>query len=1123
MLCAGEEWGMNISRGERIRLIGLLLLLAAFGALARWFAPERGRDAFLPGVHAFTVNHGRRAVESGRFLRRIFVRNGLARFISSFATFALCIFALAPKLAAQTLKPDTLKGMKWRLVGPFRGGRVLAVAGVAGDGNTFYFGSVAGGVWKTTSGGLQWTSIFDKEPVSSIGAIAVAPSDPNVIYVGTGEACIRGNISFGDGVYKSIDAGKTWTHLGLDDTRHIGRVIVDPHNPDIVLVAALGHAYGSNEERGVFRSTDGGKHWDKVLYKDDKTGAIDITFDPDNSHILYAALWQAMRTPWSLDSGGIGSGLYKSTDGGATWKQLTGHGLPDGVLGRIGVAAAPGSSRVYALIEAKEGGLFRSDDAGETWKKLDDDHRFTQRAWYFTHIFADPKNADEVYILNSGMYRSTDAGVTFNTINAPHGDRHGLWIDPTDTDRMIEGDDGGATVTTNGGKTWTTEDNQPTAQFYHVATDNQFLYRLYGAQQDNSTVSIASRSDQGAITDADWYDVGGGESGFVVPDPRNPNIVYAGSYDGLITRFDKKDGQEQDISAWPLNPMGHAAAKLVHRFQWTAPIAVSPQDPNVIYHGGEELFKTSDGGMSWTAISPDLTRNDKSKQQSSGGPITQDNTSIEYYDTIFAIAPSPLQAGEIWVGTDDGLVQLTRDDGAHWTNVTKEIPDWSMVSLIDPSHYNAGTAWIAVDRHRLDDFKPYIYKTTEYGKQWTELVNGIPDNAYVHVVREDPKRKGLLFAGTETGIYVSFDDGANWQSLQMNLPQTPIDDLVVHGDDLVVATHGRAFWILDDIDPLRQLDPNTQSKDVYLYAPETAYRTRIFSFPVRGMSAGENPPSGAVFDYWLKDVPKDAITLEILDGQGKLVRKLSSKKPKEEAGAEENPFRRASAESIPAEKGLNRFVWNLRYESTTKVPGLVVWGGSGEGPMALPGKYQAKLIVAGKDYTVPFELKEDPRVPVTQADLEKQLELGLKIRDRVSEAHQAVNEMKEVQSEIAGLKKRLADDPKAKQALTSADDLNKKIESIEAGLVQLKSKSGEDSLNFPIMPADQLQGLLSTVDSADDAPTAQSYTVYDRLNGEITPPLEQWAETKSKDVPALNKEISKAGIMVIAITPPKED
>jgi photosystem II stability/assembly factor-like uncharacterized protein len=1030
--------------------------------------------------------------------------------------------ALTLGVSAQTLKEDTLKGMKWRLVGPFRGGRVLAVAGIAGDANTYYFGAVAGGVWKTTNGGISWTPIFDKEAVSSIGSLAVAPSDPNVVYVGTGEACIRGNISFGNGVYKSVDAGKTWTHLGLDDTRQIGRVIVDPRNSDIVFVAALGHAYGSNQERGVFRSTDGGKTWAKVLYKDDKTGAIDITFDPENSHILYAALWQAVRTPWSLDSGGPGSGLYKSIDGGATWKRLEGHGLPKGVYGRIGIAAAPGgSSRVYALIEAADGGLYRSDDAGESWRKLDNDHRFTQRAWYFTHIFADPKSPDTVYILNTGMYRSTDGGMSFTPISAPHGDRHGLWIDPLNPGRMIEGDDGGATITTDGGRSWTSQDNQPTAQFYHVATDDQFLYHLYGAQQDNSTVSIASRSDRGAIGDPDWYDVGGGESGFVVPDPRNPNIVYAGSYDGLITRFDKSDGQIQEISAWPLNPMGHAAVDLAHRFQWTAPIALSPEDPDVIYHGAEVVFKSSDHGMSWQPISPDLTRNDKSKQQSSGGPITQDNTSIEYYDTVFAIAESPLEKGLIWAGTDDGVVQVTRDGGKKWSNVTpRDIPEWSMISLIDPSPHDAGTAYVAVDRHRLDDLRPYVYKTTNYGQQWTKLTNGLPDIAYVHVVREDPERRGLLYAGTETGIFVSYDDGARWQSLQLNLPQCPIDDLTVHNDDLIVATHGRAFWILDDITPLRQLEPNTVNEQVHFFAPRTAYRTRIFSFPVpRAMNMGMNPPSGVILDYSLMETPKDPIELEILDSQGRVVRKYSSKKEEseEEAPSEGEAFRLGGRQPLPAEPGLNRFVWDLRYEDATRVPGLVVWGGSGAGPVAVPGQYKAKLTVEGKDYIVPIELKEDPRAEIAQADLEKQLELSLKIRDRLSEAHKAVNEMKDVQAQMATLKKRLADEQGDGEIVASMDALNKRIEAVESELVQLKAKAGEDALNYPNEPADQMQALLASVEGSDNGPTAQSYTVFERLDAPIGEQLAKWKELESHDLPALDEQIAKASIPAIVV------
>jgi photosystem II stability/assembly factor-like uncharacterized protein len=1055
------------------------------------------------------------------------VRRAIGHFLSIFAILVIGDLALALRAPAQTLKEETLKGMKWRLVGPFRGGRVLAVAGIAGDANTYYFGAVAGGVWKTTNGGISWTPIFDNEPVSSIGSMAVAPSDPNVIYVGTGEACIRGNISFGNGVYKSVDAGKTWTHLGLDDTRQIGRVIVDPRNSDIVFVAALGHAYGSNQERGVFRSTDGGKTWAKVLSKDDKTGAIDITFDPENSHILYAALWQAVRTPWSLSSGGPGSGLYKSVDGGTSWKQLEGHGLPKGVYGRIGVAAAPGgSSRVYALIEAEDGGLYRSDDGGESWRKLDSDHRFTQRAWYFTHIFADPKSPDTVYILNTGMYRSTDGGTSFTPIPAPHGDRHGLWIDPTNPNRMIEGDDGGATITTDGGKTWTSQENQPTAQFYHVATDDQFEYRLYGAQQDNSTVSIASRSDHGAIGDPDWYDVGGGESGFVVPDPRNPNIVYAGSYDGLITRFDKSDGQIQEISAWPLNPMGHAAVDLVHRFQWTAPIALSPEDPKVIYHGAEVIFKSTDAGMSWEPISPDLTRNDKSKQQSSGGPITQDNTSIEYYDTVFAIAESPLEKGLIWAGTDDGLVQLTRDGGKNWSNVTpKDMPEWSMISLIDPSPHDRDTAYVAVDRHRLDDFRPYIYKTTGYGKQWTKLTNGIPATAYVHVVREDPKQRGLLYAGTETGIFVSYDDGVRWQSLQLNLPQCPIDDLTVHDDDLIVATHGRAFWILDDITPLRQLQANTGDEEVHFFTPRTAYRTHVFSFPVpRGMNLGMNPPSGVILDYSLKETPKDPVQLEILDSQGKVIRKYSSKKEeREEASSAGEPFRLGGRETLPTEKGLDRFVWDLRYEPATRVPGLVVWGGSGAGPLAVPGNYKAKLTVAGKDYTVPIELKEDPRVEVSQADLEKQLGLGLKIRDRLSEAHRDVNEMKDVQAQMAALRKRLTAEAKDKQIVASLDALNKKIDAVEAGLVQLKAKAGEDALNYPNQPADQLQALLASVASSDNGPTAQSYTVFERLNGPIGEQLAKWKELEAQDLPALDEQIAKAGIPAIAVLPVKEE
>ena len=740
------------------------------------------------------------------------------------------------------------KGMQYRLVGPYRGGRVVAVSGVVGQNDVYYFGAVAGGVWKTTDGGLNFKPIFDKtkDASPSIGAIAVAESDPNVIYVGTGEACIRGNIVGGNGVYKSIDAGTTWKLVGLADTHAIGRLIVNPRNPDIAFVAALGHPFADNEERGIFRTLDGGKTWQKVLYKDAKTGGIDITFDPTNANILYAALWQAKRTPWSMDSGGPGSGLYKSIDGGTTWKELKGHGLPEGVIGRIGVTVSGANpNRVYAVIEAEKGGIYRSDDAGETWRLMTDDHRFRQRAWYYSHIFADPKAADSVYILNTAVYRSNDGGKTFNRMRVPHGDNHALWIDPTNPKRMIKGNDGGATISTNGGENWTSEYNQPTAQFYHVAADNRFPYYIYGAQQDNSTVAIASAGLDGYIDRSDWYPVGGGESGYIAPDPDDPKIVYAGSYGGEITRYDHRTHQEQAVNPWPINPIGWAAADVRHRFQWTEPIVFSPHDPKTLYFAGEVLFKTTDNGMSWTIISPDLTRNDKSKEAASGGPITKDNTGVEVYDTIFSVVESPVQKDLIWAGTDDGLVHLTRDGGQQWENVTpKAMPEWGTVSMIEASSRDAGTAYIAVERHKMDDFAPYVFKTTDFGKTWTKLIGGLPANNYVHAVRTDPAHAGLLFAGTEQGVYVSFDDGNKWQPMQINLPISPVNDLIVKNNDLVVATHGRSFWILDDITPLRQYSDSIPQQEAHLFTPAAANHT-IFDGSPFGASpyVGKNPPA----------------------------------------------------------------------------------------------------------------------------------------------------------------------------------------------------------------------------------------------------------------------------------------
>ena len=1074
--------------------------------------------------------------------------------------------AQSPKSAAATEKPATdaqtdeseskgpWKGMQYRLVGPFRGGRVVAVSGVVGQNDVYYFGAVAGGVWKTTDGGLTFKPIFDKmkDASPSIGALAVAESDPNVIYVGTGEACIRGNIVGGNGVYKSIDAGATWKLVGLPDTHAIGRLIVNPRNPDIAFVAALGHPFADNEERGIFRTLDGGKTWQKVLYKDAKTGGIDVTFDPTNANILYAALWQAKRTPWSMDSGGPGSGLYKSIDGGTTWKQLKEHGLPEGVTGRIGVTVSGANpNRVYAVIEADKGGIYRSDDAGESWRLMTDDHRFRQRAWYYSHIFADPKAADSVYILNTAVYRSNDGGKSFTRLRVPHGDNHALWIDPTNPKRLMNGNDGGATVSTNGGENWTSEGNQPTAQFYHVATDNRFPYYVYGAQQDNSTVAIASAGLDGSIDRSDWYPVGGGESGYIAPDPTDANIVYAGSYGGEITRYDHRTHQEQAVNPWPINPIGWAAADVYHRFQWTEPIAFSPHDPKTLYFAGEVLFRTTDHGMSWTAISPDLTRNDKAKQAASGGPITKDNTGVEVYGTIFSVVESPVQKDLIWAGTDDGLVHLTRDGGQHWDNVTpKAIPEWSTVSLIEASPRDAGTAYIAVERHKMDDFAPYIFKTTDFGKTWTKLIGGLPSNNYVHAVRTDPRQPGLLFAGTEQGVYVSFDDGNKWQPMQLNLPMSPVNDLLVKNSDLVVATHGRSFWILDDITPLRQYKDSIPQQEAHLFDPAPANHTVFEGSPFSGGgSVGKNPPGGAIINYWLKNSLKkpdkkdgaistgdqakadagktDAdkneppkITLEILDASGKTIRKF----PKKEEGGgddEEDFFARAGGGgTLPADAGLNRFVWDLRYEAATKVPKAPLWGGNTDGPVALPGTYQVKLTVLGRSYTAPLEITADPRLTVTQADLAKQFDLLMKIRDAVTQTDDTIIQIRSLRDQIDAVNKHAGTDAQGKAIVDAGKSLNKKLTEVEEVLIQTKAKSGQDVLNFPVRLNNHLVALGGVVGSASTAPTQQSYEVFDMLSKQLSEQMTKWQAIVSTDVPAYNSLVRQQEVPALKLTQP---
>ncbi len=1019
------------------------------------------------------------------------------------------------------------KGMKYRLIGPFRGGRSLTAAGVPGDPNTYYFGATGGGVWKSSDGAMTWTSVFDKEGSGSIGSIAVATSNPNVVYVGTGEACIRGNISHGDGVYKTLDGGKTWKNVGLHDSRAIGKVIVNPMNPDIAFVAALGHVFGPNAERGIFRTTDGGKTWEKVLYKDENTGGVDVAFDPRNPNILFAALWQARRTSWSMDDGGPGSGLYRSGDGGTTWKHIEEHGLPKGPYGKIGVAVAANSDRVYALIEAHnpDGGLYRSDDGGENWRLVNEDHSLWQRPWYYMHIIADPRDADVLYIMDVEAYKSTDGGHLFNKVHVPHGDNHGLWIDPMDTRRMIASNDGGVTVTVDGGKNWTAEDNQPTAQFYHVIIDNETPYRVYGSQQDSGTVAIASRSDNGSIDRTDWYDVGGGEAGYIAPDPRDPDIVYGAEYQGNITRYDRHIGQVKAITVQPELSDAHGAANLEHRFQWTAPVLISQHDPNTLYHAGEMLFKTTDGGVHWTAISPDLTRNDKSKQKVSGGDITLDDSGTEYYDTIFALAESPLKKGLLWVGTDDGLIQLTQDEGKTWTNITpKDMPEWSRISLIDPSPHDAGTAYVAVDRHQFDDLRPYIYKTSDYGKSWTKLTQGIPDNVFVRAVREDPKKRGLLYAGTESGVYVSFNDGANWRPLKLNLPTTPVHDLTVKDDDLVVATHGRAFWILDDVTPLRQYSDEIAQKDVFLYKPATAYRIQAGEARERRPSkkTGQNPPVGATIYFYLKDAPKaDTETkIEILDASGKVIRRYSSA---ELVSLEEplGPDDKKPEKEIKPEAGLNRFEWDLRYEEARRVPGYYLWeyGGGARGPVAVPGQYQARLTVGGQSQTAPFELKLDPRVHVSQADLEQQLNLLLATRDELSRVYDTVNQIQDVRSQLAGLKRRLPENASAKTIGSAADDLEKKLVAVREDLINLTISANEDSLAYPPQLDAKLAYLAMDAGTADSAPTEAEQREFEKLKRQSGELIGRWEDLQRRDLAAFQKLAAEGSLSTVVVPP----
>jgi len=1032
------------------------------------------------------------------------------------------------------------KDIRWRQIGPFRGGRVLAVAGVTSQPQVYYFGATGGGVFKTTDGGATWIPVSDGQfATGDVGAIAVAESDPNVIYVGMGEACIRGNASPGDGVYKSVDAGKTWKNIGLKDTQQIGRIMIDPRNANVVFVAALGHQFGPNEERGVFKTTDGGATWKKVLSRGPKAGAVDLSMDPNNPNVIYAGFWEVYRTPYSLESGGPGSGLWKSTDGGETWTDLSARpGMPKGPLGRVGVAVSPANpQRVYALVEAAEGGAFRSDNGGDTWIRVNPSNEIRQRAWYYTHIFADPKNQDTVYFLNVNFFRSTDGGRTLQPIRPPHGDNHGLWIAPNDPQRMIESNDGGATISFNGGRSWSTEDNQPTAQFYRVALDNDFPYHAYGAQQDNSTVKTATRG-RGGITERDWYDVGGGESGWIAPDPRDTTIVYAGSYGNLITRFDAKAGTLRNVNPWPDNPMGHPASDLKYRFQWSFPIVISPHDPTVIYAGANMVFKSTDEGQSWTIISPDLTRNDKSRQGSSGGPITKDNTSIEYYDTIFTINESPITKGLIWVGSDDGMIHLTRDNGKTWQDVTPPesmIPKWAQINAIDPSPHDPGTAWVAATLYKADDFHPYMYKTTDYGKTWTKITTGIPENHFTRVVREDPNRKGLLFAGTEFGIYVSYDSGDHWQSIQLNLPVVPITDLAFHkrDDELVVATQGRAFWVMDDMNLLYEIRGQTPTEDAKLFAPKRAFRETGGGRGgggggAPGAAVGSNPPGGVVVEYYLKNRPQGEVTLEFVDSSGKSVNKYTSRAPeraREEGLAEGiaeqesnfNPFASPGPARVPAQQGMNRFIWDMRYPDATVFPNMILWAGNTRGPVAIPGNYQVKLTVDGKTQSVPFTIVRDPRLKTTPQEYQAQLALALQIRDKLSQTNQTVIDIREAKKQLGEYVSLWRDNPNAKPIVDKAKELTEKLSGVESELYQVKNQAAEDPLNYPIKLNNRLAALLGVVQQNDAGPTRQTTGVYEEVATETNAQLAAARKLLTDEIAAFNKMVKDANIPAVTV------
>jgi photosystem II stability/assembly factor-like uncharacterized protein len=1027
--------------------------------------------------------------------------------------FLLAVIVMAGNLYAQKNKTASFNEdsmyfskVKYRSIGPFRGGRSGAVAGDYSQKNTFYFGATGGGVWKTIDGGSNWKNISDKFFGGSIGAVTIAPSDPTILYVGEGENTLRGNVSEGFGIWRSDDGGRNWRHLGLKDTRHIGRIIVHPKNPDIVWVGAIGHLFGPNEERGIFKTTDGGKTWNKVLYINNQAGVSDLVMEPGNPMVLYAGTWRILRTPYSMESGGQGSGLWKSTDGGNTWKDISANkGLPKGLWGIVGVAVSPSNTdKIYALIENPSGGLFVSNDAGETWTLVSSDNNIRQRAWYYTKLFVDPKNENNVFVLNVNFLKSTDGGKSFRNIRTPHGDHHDLWIDPENSNRMIVGDDGGAQVSFNGGEDWSTMMNQPTAQVYRVSTDNHFPYRILGAQQDNSTFRIMSRSAGGQITTDDWMPTAGAESGYVVADPLNADVVYGGNYSGYLSRLDHKTGENRAVSVWPDDPLGGGIDVAKYRFQWNFPIFFSPHNPKRLYAGGNHLFVTENEGASWTALGGDLTTNDKTRQASSGGPITKDNTGVEVYCTVFTAAESALEKDLLWTGSDDGLIHVSKDGGKNWDNVTPPAAGkWMMWNCVETDPFKKGKAYFVGTKYKSDDFTPYIFKTEDYGKSWTKITNGIPSMHFTRALRADPKRPGLLYAGTEYGMYISYDDGASWNSFQLNLPMVPITDLTIKENDLIVATQGRSLYVLDDLSLVQQKNNLLTSKNLATFAVNDAYLFDGYQ-SLNAKNAGMNPPNGSVINYYLKEVnDSSVVSIDILDRNKKLIKRYSSNFKEKD-------------QQLDIAKGMNQFVWNMRYDSAEKVRGLILWHGAVPGPKAAPGQYFYK-IKAGKDSADGnFTIKANPVYKLTQKDYDDQFNFLLSVRDKFSEIQRAI-------LNITTLRKQLNDFvslqgkgiPKAIKQ--QADSINKQMTVIEEALHQTKAKSGQDVLNYPIRLDDKISGLYDFASSGNAAPARQVIDAFAILAAQADVQLNKLKQIMDTDVANFNKTIRENALPVIGI------